>query len=101
MSDFIEYFKKLSGLMDPKMTEKMASEIVEIKGGGGFINVKINHLLEVIDIKIDDSIFVKNDKTLLERLLVETLNSAIEKVKMEQVQNVGEMFKKLLDKDKK
>lgn len=101
MNDFTEYLKKLTGLVDPKITEKMASEVIEVKSGGGFITVKINHLLEVVDIRIDDSIFVKNDKILLERLLVETFNSAIEKIKMGQMQNFGDIFKKLLDKDKK
>ncbi len=97
MKDFNEHIKKLSELMDPTLAKKMASEIVEVNSGGGFINVKINHLFEIIDIKIDDSIFVKNDKTLLERLLVETLNSAIEKVKR---QSVDYLFQKLLVKDK-
>jgi DNA-binding protein YbaB len=73
--------EKLSQMHDAQFREELGSKIITVEGNGGFVKVKINLLVEIVDITIDESIFTKNDKVLLERLVVETVNSAIQKAK--------------------
>ncbi len=82
MENFENFLKKQLKKMteffqDQQVYEKLRNEYIEVTSGGGLIKVTINKLLEIKDIKIDDCIFNKNDKVLVEKLITEAINSAL------------------------
>jgi len=66
--------------MANKLQQEMANEKYEGQAGNGKVKVVVNGLQEVISISIDEEL-LKDDKTLLEDLLVVALNDALNKSK--------------------
>jgi DNA-binding YbaB/EbfC family protein len=66
--------------MANKLQQEMANEKYEGQAGNGKVKVVVSGLQEVISISIDEEL-LKDDKTLLEDLLVVALNDALNKSK--------------------
>ncbi|MFN7038144.1 MAG: YbaB/EbfC family nucleoid-associated protein [Alphaproteobacteria bacterium] len=62
-----------------EMQEKMASIEFTGSAGGGLVTVAINGKKELLRVKIDPSIVVKDDVEMLEDLIVAAFNDAIKK----------------------
>ncbi len=101
MKSFEDLIKKITEFYgDFKLQEKLSSELTEGTAGGGLVKVGVNQLSEIIYVNIDDSIFNKHDKVLVERLIVEAVNSALTKVKSNLAQKMQEIAKKILELEK-
>ncbi|MFN7181133.1 MAG: YbaB/EbfC family nucleoid-associated protein [Planctomycetota bacterium] len=91
--ELINKVRELYG--DSTLREKLSNEIVESSTGGGLVKVGINPLFEVVYAKVDETIINREDKALLERLIVEAVNSALEKAKQKQAQIMLEIIKRV------
>lgn len=67
--------------MQKKMTDaqsKLGDVIVESESGGGMVKVSMNANMEIIDLKIEDSV-LKEDKEMIEDLIISALSAVISK----------------------
>jgi nucleoid-associated protein EbfC len=71
LNDMMNQFQDMAA----KSKEDNASRIFTAKAGGGMIEISINGNSEVIDLKIDDSLF--EDKDSLQILLISCMNDVI------------------------
>lgn len=78
-----------------KMQEKIQEEIkkleVEASSGGGMVAVKMSGEKKVLSLKIDSSIISKDDKEMLEDLIIAAINEAGSRVDEAIESKVGKM----------
>jgi len=75
-----------------QMQEEFASKEFEGKAGGGVVTVVLNGKSEALRVKIDPSIINKDDKEILEDLMIAAFNDAKKKVEENSESNMMGMF---------
>ena len=80
----------LDGLMQKfeetqkKMTEQLAAEIIEVHDSTKQISIKVDGNSTLLDLSIDDKMLAPENKEMIEDLLIDTLNKALELAKQKQ-----------------
>jgi len=64
-----------------KLTEELRTKRVSGSAGAGLVEVEANGLGEVLAVRIDESLFAKQDRELVEDLLPAACNAAQQKAK--------------------
>lgn len=77
--------------MQEKIQEEIKNLVIETSSGGGMVTVKMSGEKKVLSLKIDPSIVSKEEKDMLEDLIVAALNEAGERVDEEIESKVGRM----------
>ncbi len=77
--------------MQEKIQEEIKNLVIETSSGGGMVTVKMSGEKKVLSLKIDPSIISKEEKDMLEDLIVAALNEAGERVDEEIESKVGKM----------
>ena len=85
--------------MQQKMQEvqdQLEDLTVEAEAGGGMVKVTANGKKQIISIKMDDDVVDKEDKEMLEDLIVAGVNKAMEKAEEASKAKMEEMYKGIL-----
>lgn len=64
-----------------KLETDLKERIVEAQAGGGMVKVRANGSEEIVDVKIDPSVIVPDDKGLLEDMILAAVTESIKKAK--------------------
>ena len=82
MNNFNNMIKQAQELQQKMADAQQKVEILEAEGvaGGGIVRVTINGKNNVTSINIDDSVIDKNEKEILEDLIMAAFNDAKEKI---------------------
>ncbi len=82
MNNFNNMIKQAQELQQKMADAQQKVEILEAEGvaGGGIVKVTINGKNNVTSINIDDSVIDKNEKEILEDLIMAAFNDAKEKI---------------------
>ena len=82
MNNFNNMIKQAQELQQKMADAQKKVEILEAEGvaGGGIVKVTINGKNNVTSINIDDSVIDKNEKEILEDLIMAAFNDAKEKI---------------------
>ena len=64
-----------------RLEEDLKERIVEATSGGGMVKVKVNGVEEIVDIKIEPDVISKDDKGMLEDLVLAAVNEGVKKAK--------------------
>jgi DNA-binding YbaB/EbfC family protein len=62
-----------------KVQEELAGKVIKADSGAGMVEVEVNGKLEFLSVKIDPSLFEKNDKQFIESLVCSAFNAALKK----------------------
>ena len=71
-----------------EMNEKLKELRVEGTAAGGLVSVSVNGLQELVSCKIDPGLFQSGDAELLEELVVNAVNDAIDKSRSQQAETM-------------
>lgn len=77
--------KDMNSQMEKSRKEKekieavLKEKIVSSSSGGGMVEISMNALFELVDINIAEEIINKDNKTMIETLLVSAFNDAVKK----------------------
>ena len=82
--------QKLQAQME-RMQEEIGKKIVEATAGGGMVTVQANGKQEIIAIKIDPEVIVKDDAQMLEDLVLAACNEALRKSRELVQQELGKL----------
>ncbi len=64
-----------------RLEEDLKERIVEATSGGGMVKVKVNGVEEIVDIKIEADVINRDDKGMLEDLVLAAVNEGVKKAK--------------------
>lgn len=64
-----------------RLEEDLKERIVEATSGGGMVKVKVNGVEEIVDIKIEPDVINRDDKGMLEDLVLAAVNEGVKKAK--------------------
>lgn len=64
-----------------RLEEDLKERIVEATSGGGMVKVKVNGVEEIVDIKIEPDVISREDKGMLEDLVLAAVNEGVKKAK--------------------
>ena len=64
-----------------RLEEDLKERIVEASSGGGMVKVKVNGVEEIVDIKIEPDVISRDDKGMLEDLVLAAVNEGVKKAK--------------------
>ena len=73
------------------MQEEIGKREVEATAGGGMVTVKANGKQEILSIKIDPEVIVKDDAQMLEDLVLAAVNEALRKSRELVQQELGKL----------
>lgn len=62
-----------------KIKEEASSKVFEASSGGDLVTTKVNGAMQIISLNIDEKALALNDKTMLEDLIVASVNLALQK----------------------
>jgi nucleoid-associated protein EbfC len=82
--------QKLQAQME-RMQEEIGKKTVEATAGGGMVTVQANGKQELIAIKIDPEVIVKDDAQMLEDLVLAACNEALRKSRELVQQELGKL----------
>ena len=71
-----------------EMNEKLKELRIEGTAAGGLVTVGVNGLQELVSCKIDPGVFQQGDAELLEELIVNAVNDAIDESRMQQTETM-------------
>ena len=71
-----------------EMNEKLKELRVEGTAAGGLVTVSVNGLQELVSCKIDPGVFQQGDAELLEELVVNAVNDAIDESRAQQAETM-------------
>jgi DNA-binding YbaB/EbfC family protein len=71
-----------------EMNEKLKELRVESTAAGGLVTVSVNGLQELVSCKIDPGVFQHGDAELLEELIVNAVNDAIDESRSQQAETM-------------
>lgn len=89
INNLLQQVQKMQSEM-AKIKEEVASRIFEASSGGDLVTAKFNGALQMVSLNIDPKALELNDKTLLEDLIVASVNLALQKAQ----QGVAEEFQR-------
>ncbi len=78
ISSLMQQVQKMQSEM-AKVKEQAASMVFEATSGGDFVTTKVNGALQVVSLNIDEKALALGDKTMLEDLIIASVNLAIQK----------------------
>ena len=74
-----------------KLQEELAGRTVEATSGGGMVSVVANGRQEVISIKIDPEVIDREDKEMLQDLILAAVNDALSRAKAMMNEEMGKL----------
>lgn len=69
--------------------EELQKEVVEASSGGGVVQVKVNGMKEIVELKIDPEAVNKEDVEMLEDMISAAINEAMRKIKKLEEDKLG------------
>ena len=78
MNAILKQAKQMQAQM-MKIQEKLADEKVEATVGGGMVTATFTGQVDIVEIKIDPEVINKDDKEMLEDLIVSAVNEGLKK----------------------
>lgn len=88
----IQQMMKQAQQMQERLQQQMAELRVEATAGGGMVTVAVNGAKQLLSLKIDPEVIVKEDVGMLEDLIVAAVNDAQRKVDEDLQQRMGRMM---------
>lgn len=85
---------KQAGQISSKMeglNDELRSQRATGSAGGGMVEVDVNGLVEVLDCRIDSTLFSQGDSEMLEDLVVGAVNQAVSKAKQLHAESLRSM----------
>jgi DNA-binding YbaB/EbfC family protein len=83
LGSLMKHAREFGGRMQ-EMNEKLKDLRVEGTAAGGLVVICVNGLQEVVSCRIDPSVFQQGDAELLEELIVNAVNDAIDESRSQQ-----------------
>jgi len=81
-ANFDELLKQAQGMQE--QMQKAQQELVELKvtgeAGGGLVKVTLNGRYEALSTSIDNTLFIDEDKEMIQDLVVAAINNAVQKI---------------------
>ncbi|GAB6166231.1 YbaB/EbfC family nucleoid-associated protein [Thermostilla marina] len=74
-----------------KMSDRLREMRLQSSAGGGMVEIETNGLLEVLSVKLDPELVARQDRELMEDLLVGAMNQAIAKAKQAHAEEIRAM----------
>ena len=87
LGSLMKHAREFGGRMQ-EMNEKLKDLRVEGTAAGGLVVVCVNGLQEIISCKIDPGVFQQGDAELLEELVVNAVNDAIDESRAQQAETM-------------
>jgi len=87
LGSLMKHAREFGGRMQ-EMNEKLKDLRVEGTAAGGLVVICVNGLQEVVSCKIDPSVFQQGDAELLEELIVNAVNDAIDESRSQQAETM-------------
>lgn len=94
MKNFNKILKEAQKMQE-KIQEEIAKLVVEASSGGGMVTVKMNGEKKVVSLNIDESIILREEKEMLQDLIIAAINEASRKVDEEIESKIGGFTKGL------
>ncbi len=84
MLDMMKMMGKVKEVQEKMKTaqEELKHIEVEAEAGAGMVKVKLNGKKELIELKIDDSLYSEEDKDLMKDLIIGAVNKGIEEAEV-------------------
>ncbi len=79
-----------------QVQDSLDQVIVEAEAGGGMVKVKANGKKQIVSISMDEDVVDKEDKEMLEDLIVAGCNKAIEKAEEAAQAKIQEVYKDMI-----
>ncbi|RMG02189.1 MAG: YbaB/EbfC family nucleoid-associated protein [Planctomycetota bacterium] len=73
------------------MSDRLREMRLQSSAGGGMVEIETNGLLEVLSVKLDPELVARQDRELMEDLLVAAMNQAITKAKQAHAEEIRSM----------
>ncbi len=91
--DFNKMMKQVQKMQKDmaKTQEELATEKFQASAGGGAVNVTVNGQLEVLEIKIDESLLESKDVEMLQDLIMVAVNEALKQAQEKASQKLGQL----------
>jgi len=87
LGSLMKHAREFGGRMQ-EMNEKLKDLRVEGTAAGGLVIVIVNGLQELVSCKIDPGVFQQGDAELLEELIVNAVNDAIDESRLQQAETM-------------
>ena len=87
LGSLMKHAREFGGRMQ-EMNEKLKDLRVEGTAAGGLVIVIVNGLQELVSCKIDPGVFQQGDAELLEELIVNAVNDAIDESRVQQAETM-------------
>jgi DNA-binding YbaB/EbfC family protein len=87
LGSLMKHARELGGRMQ-EMNTKLKELRVEGTAAGGLVSVHVNGLQELVSCKIDPGLFQQGDAELLEELIVNAVNDAIDESRSQQAETM-------------
>ena len=88
----IQQMMKQAQQMQERLKQQMAELRVEATAGGGMVTVVVNGSKQLLSLKIDPEVVVKEDVEMLQDLIVAAMNDAHRKADEEMSNTMGGML---------
>jgi DNA-binding YbaB/EbfC family protein len=91
--DFNKMMKQVQKMQKDmaKTQEELATEKFQASAGGGAVNVTVNGQLEILEIKIDESLLESKDVEMLQDLIMVAVNEALKQAQEKASQKLGQL----------
>lgn len=87
----IQKLMKQAQEMQQKLIREQGELVVEASVGGGMVNVKMNGLKQLVEVRVDPEVLDPSDPSMLSDLVLAAVNEAGRKVDEELQQKLGGM----------
>ena len=87
LGSLMKHAREFGGRMQ-EMNEKLKDLRVEGSAAGGLVTAVVNGLQELVSCKIDPGVFQQGDAELLEELIVNAVNDAIDESRLQQAETM-------------
>ena len=87
LGSLMKHAREFGGRMH-EMNEKLKDLRVEGSAAGGLVTVSVNGLQELVSCKIDPGLFQQGDAELLEELIVNAVNDAVDESRTQQAKTM-------------
>lgn len=74
-----------------QLSDKLRESRVRGSAGGGMVEVEMNGVVELLSVRIDPELIAKNDRELIEDMIVAAVNQAIAKAKQAHADEIRAM----------
>jgi DNA-binding YbaB/EbfC family protein len=87
LGSLMKHAREFGGRMQ-EMNERLKELRVEGNAAGGLVTANVNGLQELVSCKIDPGLFQQGDAELLEELIVNAVNDAVEQSRVQQAETM-------------